>query len=137
MKEYVDDNKASIGESFKTVGAEHAWEGQEISVTSDPLEDRDNRGALILRSFYFKANPETMKRDKPDKQAIFSTHAQQIQTMLWADGLEPFEPIAPQIIVSKKRDEYKVFVACIPKTGVVLAERPHTLKEIMTKTNAT
>lgn len=133
----MKDDKGSIGESFKTTDGKHAWEGQELSVTSDPMEDRDNRGALILRSFYFKANPETMKRDRPTKQAIFNTHAMQIKTMLWSDGLEPFEAIPPKVIVSKKRDEYKVFVACIPKPGVVLAERPNTLQDLMTKTNAT
>ncbi len=134
----IKDDKGSLGQSFKTIGAEHAWEGQELSVTSDPIEDKENRGDLILRNFYFKANPETLKRDKPTKQMIFNAHAQQISTMLWSDGLEPFEGLSPKIIISKKRDEYKIFVACLPRPGVAVAERKLTLQEIMnSKTHAT
>ena len=33
----MKDDRGSIGESFKTIGTEHAWEGQELEVKSDPL----------------------------------------------------------------------------------------------------
>lgn len=125
-----------LGQKFLTADDKHAWEGQDIEVKSDPLIDNENSGALILRSFYYKANPVTMKEQKPTKQKIFNSHLKQIEAMLWGDGLTPFTPIEPRIIVSKKRDEYKIFIACVPKKGVMLNETPLTLQQI-TKQNAT
>lgn len=127
----MKSDNGSLGESFKTVGAPHVWEGQELEVKSDLLVDNLNSGAVILRSFYFKANPEAMKRDRPTKQRIFDTHWPQLRVMLYSDGLEAFEGIEPKIIIPKKRDEYKIFIACIPRKGVVLDQKPLTLQEIM------
>lgn len=127
----LKEEKIDLGDNFETIGAEHKWEGQEIQVTSDPLIETGKRGqTILLRSFYFKANPEAMKRDKPTKQQIFNSHSKQLGLMLYSDGLVPFEEIDPKIIISKKRDEYKIFVACEARTGVTFAETPQLLQDI-------
>lgn len=124
----MKDDNVSLGESFKTVGG---WEGQDIEVHSDPLIETGPRGqTIVLRSFYFKANPQIMKEQKPTKQQIFDSHAKQIQLMLYGDGLIPFKGVEPKLIVSKKRDEYKIFIACEAKAGVMFTETPRTLQEI-------
>lgn len=127
----------TLGDNFETVGTEHKWEGQEIEVQSDPLIETGNRGkTIVLRSYYFKANPEAMKREKPTKQQIFDSHAKQIELMLYSDGLVPFKEVEPKLIISKKRDEYKIFMACEARTGVVFDRDPRLLQEL-TKPNAT
>ncbi len=132
----IKTDNGTLGESFKTVGGEHGWEGQDIEVHSDPLIETGARGqTLVFRSFYFKANPQVMKSQKPTKQQIFDSHAKQIQLMLYSDGLIPFKGVEPKLIVSKKRDEYKIFVACEARAGVSFAETPRTLQEL-TKPNA-
>lgn len=124
-----------VVEQFTTNDGDKDWYGQELEVKSDPLIDYKNEGAVILRFFYFKANAEIMKRDKPTKQMIFNNHAKQIELMLWSDGLEPMQEIPPRIITSKKRDEYKIFVTCKPRRGVALDQTPLTLQQITTKQN--
>lgn len=132
----MKDDNGSLGESFKTVGAEHAWEGQDIEVKSDPLVDSGTGKPVILRVFEFSANPEMLKKMRPTKQELFSGHAMQIKTMLWADGLQPFEGISPTVNTSKKREKYRIFVTCEPRPGISVLERPQTLQEI-TKAHAT
>lgn len=127
----MKSDNGSLGKSFKTVGTEHAWEGQEIEVHSDPLIETGTRGkTIVLRSFYFKANPQVMKEKKPTKQDIFNSHAKQIELMLYSDGLMPFHGVEPKLIISKKRDEYKIFIACEAMPGVTFAETPRTLQEL-------
>jgi hypothetical protein len=128
-----------LGEKFVTTDDKHAWHGQEIEVSSDPLVEEGPRGrTIVLRSFYFKANPEIMKRDKPTKQQLFNSHAKQIELMLWGDGLIPFHGVEPKLIVSKKRDEYKIFIACEARNGVTITETPTLLQDLTKpKVNAT
>lgn len=129
----LDDH---VNESFQTVGAEHQWVGHEVEVTSDPLIDNANSGkTIVLRSFYFKADPTTLKQQKPTKQQIFDSHAKQIELMLWSDGLMPFKEVEPRLIVSKKRDEYKIFMACEARAGVGFDRNPTKLQDL-TKINA-
>ena len=125
-----------LGEKFETVGAEHKWIGQEIEATSDPLIDSGTGRPVIIRMFEFAANPEVLKREKPTKQQLFNSHAAQIKSFLWRDGLQPYEAVSPKVTTSKKREKYRIFVTCEPRPGVVLAEKTHTLQELTTK-NAT
>lgn len=133
----MESDKGTLGESFETVGTEHKWTGQEISVASDPLMDSGTGKPIIFRMFEFKANPENLKKMKPTKQQLFDSHAKQIQVMLWSDGLVPFEGVSPKVTTSKKRESYRIFVACEPALGQVLVERPKTLQELSTTKRAT
>lgn len=127
----LDDH---VNETFETIGASEKWTGQEVEVQSDPLIDNQNSGkTIVLRSFFFKANPETMKRDRPTKQQIFDSHIKQIELMLWSDGLTPFKGVEPRIKVSKKRDEYKVVLACEAKASVNFSHTPTKLQDLISK----
>lgn len=106
------------------------WYGQQVETNSDPLVDKGIGEAIILRSFKFKANPENLKRDKPSKQQLFNNHADQMRLQLWGDGLEPIN-VDPRIVISKNKEEYMIFVACKPKAGVALIEKPQTLQDIL------
>lgn len=126
-----------FGDSFQTVGQKDKWTGQEVEVTSDPLIEGSNPGkTIVLRSFYFKANPELLKAQKPTKQQLFDSHVKQIELMLWNDGLMPFKEVEPRVITSKKRDEYKIFMACEARPGVTFAHNPTKLQDLI-KTDAT
>lgn len=130
----MDDH---LGDSFETVGQKEKWVGQEVEVQSDPLVDSGTGAPVIMRFFEFKADPVTFKRDKPSNQQLFNSHAQQIRTFLWKDGLEPLEIMEPRIIRAKKQDGYRIMITCQPRSGVVLAEKTQTLQQIIKQKNAT
>jgi hypothetical protein len=109
------------------------WYGQQVGTNSDPLVDGGIGNAIILRSFEFTANPEILKKVKPNKQELFNNHASQIRMFLWKDGLEPID-VEPRIVVSDKKDSYRIFVGCKPKAGIALMEKPQTLQDL-TKQN--
>lgn len=107
------------------------WYAQQVEAKSDPMMDKGIGDAIILRTFDFEANPVSFKQLKPTKQDLFNSHAQQIKMFLWQDGLEPIDIIKPTIVISKKKDGYRIFVGCKPKAGVALMEKPQTLQDIM------
>lgn len=113
------------------------WFGQEVETKSDPMIDSGSGSAIILRTFDFEANPESFKKLKPTKQELFDSHSQQIKMFLWKDGLEPIDIIEPRIIISKKKDGYRIFIGCKAKDGVALMEKPQTLQELMNNNGPT
>lgn len=127
-KHTIKSDNGSLGESFKTIGTDHSWEGQELEVKGDPLIDNGTGRPIIMRFFEFKANPETFKL-KPSNQELFNAHAQQIRLFLWKDGLEPVTVIEPKII--RDKIGYKIAITCQPKLGVALNERPETLQQLI------
>ncbi len=134
----TEQAQVSLGESFQTSDGTNSWGGQEITATSDPLQDGGSGENVLLRVFDFGANPETLKRHKPTKQQLFDSHIHQIRTMLWADGLEPRMDIQPLIQVSKKKEKYRILMWCKAKAGVVWADTPMKLQDLtnpLTKTN--
>lgn len=132
MAHNIKTDNGSLGERFKAGN----WEGQDIEVRSDPLVNDGTGKPILLRMFEFEANPVALKRMKPTKQELFNSHVMQIRTMLWADGLNVLDVIPPRVVISKKIESYRIFVACQPKDGVALNEKPRTLQEL-TKVNAT
>lgn len=136
-KHTMKSDNGKLGESFQTVGAGHVWEGQELEVKSDPLMDDGTGSKVIIRMFQFAANPEILKKLKPSKQELFNSHAMQIKSMLWADGLVPRDDISPTVNTSKKREMYRIFVTCEPRLGVSVLETPKTLQELNFNQNAT
>ncbi len=125
-----------LGQSFRTQDEKHTWEGQDIEVKGDPLVNDNTGRPIILRVFEFQANPVTLKKMRPNKQELFNSHAMQIKTMLWGDGLQVVKEVPPKIIISKKKDRYQIFVTCELKTGVSLLEQTQTLQDLL-KPNAT
>lgn len=129
-KHTMKSDNGSLGEGFVTTNEGHKWEGQEIEVKGDPLIDSGTGKPVIIRMFQFAANPEILKKVKPSKQELFNSHAMQIKSMLYADGLMPLEGISPTVNTSKKNEMYRIFVTCEARPGVVVAERPKTLQEL-------
>lgn len=119
-----------INQQFTTTDGKYGWFGQEVEVHSDPLIDSGSGKPVIIRMFEFAANPEILKQEKPTKQQLFDNHAAQIRSFLWRDGLQPYEGVSPKVSTSKKREKYRIFVACEPKPGVVLLERPKKLQDL-------
>lgn len=107
------------------------WYGQQVTTTSDPLADLGTGQAAIIRTFEFKANPEVLKREMPTKQQLFDNHAAQIKLFLWKDGLEPIDTVEPRIVLSKNKDNYRIYVGCKAKAGVIIADTPTTLQDLV------
>ena len=120
------------------IGAQNApvkdipWIGQEINVSSDTKLEQDTGTGkpIILRVFTFAANPERFKDHVPTRQELFDDHRDPIRQFLWKDDLVAVETLAPRIIVSQDKKSYQIFVACQPRAGRVLLERPQTLSKI-------
>ena len=95
--------------------------GSQLETEGVPLIDPGGGPVNVIRVFTFKMNPE--KKDFTNKQAIFSTHAKQIETILWGDGLRPLENVSPRVILNNKKGIYQIFVPCGASRGVIFSEK--------------
>lgn len=93
----------------------------QLETDNVPLIDPGGGGVVVIRVFTFKMNPE--RKHFPGKQRLFNTHAKQIETILWGDGLRPLESNPPRVIINSKDGFYQIFVPCIAAKGVVFSEK--------------
>lgn len=93
----------------------------ELATEGVPLIDPGGGAVNVIRVFTFKKNPE--KKYLPGKQALFSSHAKQIETVLWGDGLRPLEHVSPRVIINNKVGSYQIFVACEAAKGVIFSQK--------------
>ena len=115
-------------------GYDHA---ANLEAQSDPLVDLVAGRPLAIRSFEFSMNPDIELQFPSDPQVLFNTHARQISTILWADGLKPFDQVPPRVIINHKAKKYQIFVPCEARTGVIFADKPRSLTQQLTNKNAT
>ena len=94
----------------------------ELSTEGVKLVDPGGGPVNTIRVFAFKMNPNIM-RHTPNKQTIFSSHAKQIEHILWGDGLRPLENVSPRVILNSKEGSYQIFVACEAAKGVLFSEK--------------
>jgi len=108
------------------------WKAKQGEVHSDvTLEDDTGSGKkVIVRVFDFKANPEAFKHQTPSKQALFNSHAKEIELFLWKDGLVVMQEVKPQLKLSKDRTHYRIVVGAEPRFGQQIYDVAHTLKEL-------
>lgn len=105
-----------LGEKFETKAEDGVWTGQELTATSDIINDPGVGHPVLLRQFEYKLNPDLPKGLTYTKQDLFKFHEGQIKTMLWADGLVPLDSIKPpKVQMSKKNQGYRIFVLCRPR----------------------
>lgn len=100
------------------------WEGNEyeaesIKVKSDTkLEEDQGTGIpIVVRFFEFASNPETFRQHRPTAQELFNHHRKGIESMLWTDGLKPYEAVEPKLIFAK--DRYQFAITCIPSQALI------------------
>lgn len=138
----VNKPRTERGNKFKAV-EKHAkempnlqWEGEEVAAESTiKLEDDKGIGeAIVLRFFDFGANLETFKQHKPTAQEMFDSHRKGIESLLWRDGLKPYEAVQPRLMFSKDKSHYRFIVACVTRLGNSLTETPQTLSQLLTST---
>lgn len=121
----LDELKAGGGISIGDTKYEY---GADLHSGNVPLIDLATGKTISIRTFEFKINP-TLKELPADRQLIFNTHAKQIATILWGDGLIPYEPVAPRVIVDLKGGKYQIFVPCQARLSTVFAEKPRSLTD--------
>lgn len=139
-------NMAKKGKKFKAVeknngdaptkDANIEWEGEELMTESNTkLEQDTGTGqAIVLRFFDFGADPEVFKQHKPTAQELFNTHMRGLESLLWRDGLRPFQEVEPRLMFSKNKSHYRFILACIPVSGRLSVETPRTLTQLLHKT---
>ena len=106
--------------------------GADLHVEGTPLIDPEAGRTVSIRVFQFKINPE-MKKNFPNKQTLFNAHAKQITTILWADGLRPFEESSPRVIIDIKKGFYQFFVPCEARLNQMFFDRPQNLNKALNK----
>ena len=104
--------------------------GSQLETEGVPLIDPGGGPVNVIRVFHFKMNPAN--KDYSNKQAIFSAHAKQIETILWGDGLRPLDSVQPRVIINSKKGSYKIFVPCGAAKGVIFSEE-HRNPELLHK----
>lgn len=129
---YIEDH--ILGETSATVhsGVDILSKGDNYDVKQGEVHsdikleaDTGEGNAIIVRSFDFKANPEAFKTRTPSKQELFNAHANQIEVILWKDGLQVMPDVKPQLILSKQRNHYRIVVGAEPKKGNLINSLDH------------
>ena len=105
--------------------------GADLHTEGTPIIDPGIGRTVSIRVFDFKMNPTV--RGFNDKQAIFNSHAKQISTILWGDGLIPLEQVPPRVIIDYKKWSYKIFVPCEARLGTLFVDAPKNLSEELAK----
>ena len=110
--------------------------GANLNIEGIPLIDPGTGQTVSIRTFGFKMNPTKMK-NLPDKQTLFNSHAKQISTILWGDGLIPLEEVAPRVMIDVKKHMYRFFIPCKARLSVSFMEKPKNLTEELLKSTST
>ena len=108
--------------------------GANLDVKGVPLRDPGTGRTVTIRVFQFKMNPNI--KQFPDRKQLFNTHARQIKTILWGDGLIPLEEVNPRVIIDMKKHMYTFFIPCKARREVLFMEKPKNLSEML-KSNST
>jgi hypothetical protein len=125
----VESTKASIVEESGETNTYDVNQG-EVHGDVQLSEDQGVGKAVIVRTFFFKANPQAFREYTPSKQELFSAHATQIQAQLAEDGLKPMPEISPKLVIGKTKTHYKIIVGAEPMAGQLLHQRPDTLMNL-------
>ena len=106
--------------------------GADLEAKPVPIIDPGVGKTITLRSFDF-AIPQNIKlEDFPkDKQKIFNDHSKLISTMLWADGLVPYEGASPRVIINLKKRQFKIIVPAQARLGITFIESPKSLTTML------
>ena len=129
MEELKPGNGVFVGDTKYEYGANLDTQGM-------PLIDPGIGQTVSIRTFSFKMDPNKI-RDFPDRQALFNSHARQIKTILWGDGLIPLEEVAPRVIIDMKKHLYHFYIPCKARREVLFMEKPKNLSEELLKSNST
>jgi hypothetical protein len=105
------------------------WYGASLEAPRTPLIDPASGKPLVIRSFDFRMSPEL--KQLPSKQELFSAHAKQIMSLLWGDGLRPFEGASPRVAIDRKRRTYKIVVVAEPRLNTTVIETPQSLSTLL------
>lgn len=135
------NNKTTIEGDLKDLkpgtGIEGYEYGSNLETGGVPLIDPAVGKTISIRTFEFKMNPDQkVIRNFPDRQTLFNSHAKQIKTILWGDGLIPLEEISPRVIIDAKKHKYQFFIPCKARREVLFMEKPKNLSEELLKSNS-
>ena len=126
MADLKPGDGVSVGDTKYEYGADLATEGV-------PLIDEGRGKTMTIRTFTFKIKPENLLNFSQDKQSIFNSHARQISTTLWGDGLVPYEEVPPRVILDTNKGIYRIFVVCEAKHDVSWMESPSNLSKLLSQ----
>lgn len=112
--------------------------GATLDAEPAPLIDPATGKTLTIRSFIFAIPPQIKLSQFPrNKQQIFSDHAKLIRTMLWADGLVPYEgnrEIAPKVVINLKKREFRIIVVAQARSSTSFMETAGSLSNMLSST---
>ena len=110
------------------------WEGEEVSAESKTqlTDDQGTGQEVVLRFFEFGANPEVFAQHKPTAQELFNSHSKGMESLLWRDGLRPYEAVEPRLMFSKDKTKYRFILACT-KHGSLYSGNARTLTQLLKK----
>lgn len=133
LEDHIVDTAQVVEKDGIAPNEDVQWDVTKGEVHSDTrLEDDTGHGkAVVIRAFDFTANPEAFRLYTPTRQELFNAHKLQIEASLFADQLKIYEEVAPRVMISKNKKNYRIVVAGLP-WGMSRAGIP-TLSEIANK----
>ena len=112
--------------------------GSDLEAKPVPVIDPAIGKTVTLRSFDFAIPPNIKLNNFPtNKQKIFSDHAHLIKTMLWADGLVPYEGnigVAPKVIINLKERKFRIIVVAQARSSTMFINKPMSLNKLLPST---
>ena len=116
-------------QAFEIDDKDGKWHAEELSVDSQPLVDSGTGKPLIIRQFDFTFQAKLKQR--PTKQQLFNEAWPLIRPLIKYDGLVASTDVDPRVLVGRKG--YKIILLCEPKFGVMVADKPRTLQQVLKK----
>lgn len=107
----------------------HDYYGAKLEAEPTPLVDPGVGKPVVIREFSFKMNPEV--KLPPSKQELFNAHAFQIKTLLWGDGLVPYEGASPRVTIDKRKRSYRIIIVAEPRLNTTVIETPQSLTKML------
>ena len=112
--------------------------GSDLEATPQQIDDPGTGRTVTIRTFDFAISPKIPLKEFPkNKQKIFSDHAHLIKTMLWADGLIPYEgniEVAPKVLINLKQRTFKIIVVAQARSSTSFYEKPKSLNKLLAST---
>lgn len=124
----TDDNRAVDNVAIEK--GNESWYKTDLHTKTAPIADPGQGIPVIIRNFEFAKDP-TFKGNITS-QDIFNMHWRQISNILWSDGLVPLEEVEPRIVFNKNGN-YRIFITCKASLRTIVADKPHTLNQLLNK----
>lgn len=100
------------------------WYGANLETDKFEMSDNQSGKPIVMRMFDFKLPPGLEQLPHPEE--LIKAQKTTITTILWRDELVPIH--SWKVVFAKDNLSFKIFVACQPKAGSTILEKPQFIQ---------